>query len=308
MIIMDAFVSPDSVSYTVSGFNKLNGRYNKTIAGNKQYVGPIQNLVDTIDFSLPEGSMALKSGTDISSLISAGFTDRLGNVIDRTHPNIGAINNALQESTGLKVFLEGPYKDGVMNRDLNIEKLIPLSQPYSISPWNYSGNESVSTVPTHIVDWVLVDLRSSILPSSTVARKAAFLRNDGSITALDGVSPLTFTQTGSFYVVIKHRNHLSVMSAQPVQISNSTIQYDFTTSEDKAYGDSSLVDLGNGVYGMIGGDVDANGTINDKDVIDVSQNLFSNGYSQEDSDMNSPVNVLDYKLPNNNKSKSTNVK
>ncbi len=249
-------------------------------------------------------------GLKIDEYLSPGFVDLEGNIVNQLSPNIGALDNSSISPTGFRVYLQGPFYNGLMKTELNNEKLIPLSQPYNISPWNYSGNESVSSIPSDIVDWILVELRSSASPSSIVSRQAAFLRNDGSVAGLDGVSPLTFGSdlTGSYYIVVKHRNHLSVISSQPVKLVNSSIQYDFTTSQNKAYGDSSLVDLGNGVYGMIGGDVDANGTINDTDVIDVSQNLFSNGYNQEDADMNSPVNVLDYKLPNNNKSKTTNVK
>ena len=36
--------------------------------------------------------------------------------------------------------------------------------------------------------------------------------------------------TGSYYVVVKHRNHLAVMSADPVSFNNRFVSYDFTTN------------------------------------------------------------------------------
>ena len=299
--------------FSINGksYNALNvNGISQNIIDNDQYIGNINDLINLHNFSI-KNDIAMAKGTAINNLIPEGFKDIYGNIVDHEHPNIGAVDNRpqFQETTGFKVYLEGPYKDGQMSSMLNENGYIPKSQSYNVSPWNYSGNESVLAIPKNIVDWILVELRSSTSPSSTVSRQAAFLRNDGSITALDGISPLTFSSdlAGSYYIVIKHRNHLSIMSSQPVKLTNSTIQYDFTTSEDKTFGQNSMVNLGNGAYGMYGGDTNGDGVIDEKDVVDVSQMLFSSGYFEEDSDMNSPVNVLDYKLPNNNMTKSTNV-
>ena len=45
---------------------------------------------------------------------------------------------------GLKVFLEGAFENNEMSTSLKDLNLIPLSQPYSGSPWNYSGSETVT--------------------------------------------------------------------------------------------------------------------------------------------------------------------
>ena len=297
-------------NYTISEWNGLDGSYNLKIENEMQYVGPITNLINTNDFTLPNNSPAINAGVNISNIIPPGFQDRYGNIINVNQPNIGAIDNKLIQPTGFKVFLEGPYKNGLMSTILNDNNYIPKSQPYNIKPWYYNGDESVSSIPKDVVDWILVELRYSASPNTIIARKAAFLKSDGTITALDGVSSLTFSNslTDSFYVVIKHRNHLAIMSSSPIALINGCIKYDFTTSENKAYGQNSMIELGNGIYGMYGGDSDGNGIIEDNDVVDVSKKLFTSGYIEEDSDMNSPVNVLDYKLPNLNMSKFTNVK
>ena len=53
----------------------------------------LSEIVSTSTWNLVSGSNAVDAGIDISSLISSGFTDRNGNVVDRTTPNIGAIDN-----------------------------------------------------------------------------------------------------------------------------------------------------------------------------------------------------------------------
>jgi hypothetical protein len=211
----------------------------------------------------------------------------------------------------IKVFLQGAYNNnGTMFTTLNDDGYLPDKQPYSVSPWNYKGSETVQSFPSNIVDWVLVELRTSKDPASTVAEQAALLRSDGIITDLNGNDYLSFANlnTGNYYIVVEHRNHLSVMSSAPVTLpSQNSIFYDFTNSPNKAYGTNSMADLGNGVYGMYGGDADANGSINDDDINYIGTFLFQNGYNNADTDMNGSVNVLDYKLPKQNSQVNTQI-
>ena len=45
---------------------------------------------------------------------------------------------------------------------LNLLNYIPTTQPYNIAPWNYTGTESVTTIPnSNVIDWVLVELRET---------------------------------------------------------------------------------------------------------------------------------------------------
>ena len=66
-----------------------------------------------------------------------------------------------------------------------------------------------------IVDWVLVELRTGTAAGTKVATRAAFLKSDGTIVDTDGTSPVQFTglSAGNYYIVIRHRNHLAIMSA-----------------------------------------------------------------------------------------------
>ena len=45
----------------------------------------------------------------------------------------------------ITAFLEGPYNGTTMTQGLT--GLVPLNQPYNTAPWNYTGTESVVSVP-----------------------------------------------------------------------------------------------------------------------------------------------------------------
>jgi hypothetical protein len=151
-----------------------------------------------------------------------------------------------------------PFNSGVMNTMLSSANRIPLTNPYNESPWNYSGSESVQTIPSGIVDWVLIELRRDTSAASAFSRRAAFIKNNGNIVDLDGTSLVSFpgVTSGNYYVIITHRNHISAMSANKISLSESSPLYDFTTSPSKAFG-NDLADLGNGKFGMYAGDGDA---------------------------------------------------
>ncbi len=205
----------------------------------------------------------------------------------------------------LKVYLEGPFNGTDMNTTLNSMNLLPTSQPYNVSPWNYSGTESVAAIPnTNVVDWILVELRDAASAqgatgSTVYARKAGFLLNDGSIVDLDGTSNLQITaQTGlvnDMYVVIWHRNHLGIMSADPVTLFNYAGSYDFSTGSNKVYGGSAGYKLLNtGIWGMVVGDINGDKTINDIDIDNAwAPDAGDAGYKAGDLNFDGEVNNID---------------
>ncbi|MCD4698114.1 MAG: hypothetical protein K8S16_17955, partial [Bacteroidales bacterium] len=129
------------------------------------------------------------------------------------------------------------------------------------------------TLPGNIVDWVLVEFRDTTdaalaFASTTIDRQAAFLLNNGFVVGLDGASLLQLNGsiTEQLFVVICHRNHIDILSANPLILSGGTYTYDFTTGETQVYGGSSgYKEIAPGIWGMVAGDGETNNIINDGD-------------------------------------------
>ena len=207
----------------------------------------------------------------------------------------------------LKVYLSGIF-NGIDMNAYPFPDSFPLNQPYNTDPWGYEGEESVGSLPnSDIVDWVLVELRdppgnaSTAIESTRVARQAAFLLKDGSIVGLDGSSSLSFEVEFStnFHIVIWHRNHLGVLSASPLSgvtiAYEHTFSYDFADKSNKVYGgELAQKELATGIWGMIGADGDANGTIDtvDKNGTWAGQ-AGESGYKSGDFNLNGNVDNED---------------
>lgn len=199
-------------------------------------------------------------------------------------------------------YLEGPFNGATMNINLKNAGLIPLNQPFNEYPWFYAGTESVVSVPPNTVDWILLELRDATSAAAATgatafARKAAFLKNDGSIVDLDGSTIPTFTGTvtNNLYVVVYHRNHLPIMSANAVTPTGGIYYYNFSTSVGQVYGGANGHKLlGGGKWGMFSGNGDGDKfiVIADRDnVWDPQSGTY--GYKDGDFNMNTQVNNVD---------------
>jgi hypothetical protein len=174
----------------------------------------------------------------------------------------------------VKVFLAGPYDatTGWMSDSLRISRLtsttpptstrlIPSLNPYgnAVPPYGnaaypaigYAGGDTVSqailavTGANAIVDWVLLELRKSSSPATVIANKRALIQRDGDVvSATDGVSPVAFSDTlkpGNFYVSIKHRNHMGIMSANAPRLNGCSTVFNFTSASGAAVWTNSSI-------------------------------------------------------------------
>ncbi len=207
-------------------------------------------------------------------------------------------------SANIKVYLQGPYSGSTMSTTLRDNDHIPLNQPYNTTPWNYSGSESVAIIPAGIVDWVLLELRSDL--TTVVARRAAFLKSDGSLVDLDGSSFVDFpgVNEGNYYVVIYHRNHLEIMTATALALSSSSSEYDFSSAQTQAYrpnpSDEPMIDLGGGVFAIYSGDTNNSGIITAADKSAINLQNLSEGYYSADTNFSGIVTAADKTLVNSN--------
>lgn len=211
---------------------------------------------------------------------------------------------ALMRALLVSILLEGPFSSTEMQAALNENDLLPLNQPFNGSPWFYGGSESVANFPATVVDWVLVELRDADAPQNADETttlpgwpKALLLDEQGDILDLDG-NPEQFANTAedNLYIVIRHRNHLDVLSNGPLVLSGNTYTYDFTDAITKAYGAAlGYKQIASGVFGMVAGDSDADGEVSVLDFSTWASQFGGSGvYSKADNDMDGEVSVLDF--------------
>lgn len=207
-----------------------------------------------------------------------------------------------------------PYSTPTVNIDIvdNYTKVGPGLIPAYTTITNPAAVFSVSG-ENAIVDWVFVELRSKQNNALVLATRSGLLQRDGDIVDLNGVDGLAFpgVYLDSFYVVIRHRNHLGIMSMtvsnnQLVDLTKPTSPiYDFGTTKNNGFNYAGLAlknELALGVMMMWAGDFDADGKIkfvnpgddqnvlylnvlNHPDNVDYKSN-FNNGFGYYQSDFN----------------------
>ncbi|MDZ7721806.1 MAG: choice-of-anchor Q domain-containing protein [candidate division KSB1 bacterium] len=257
---------------------------------------------NTRTMALLATSPAIDSGTENGILHQ---TDQRGlshvNEPDMGSYEYGSFTPLLVET---KIFLQGAYNSTA--EEMNTSVSVPIRSPYQ------EDERTVSSVPDDIVDWVLVELRSTT-DGAAVASKSAFLRKDGLVVGDDGTTTaIEMTAApGNYYLVIKHRNHLTVMSDEKhtLSVGLSTL-YDFTMDEssafDKYYGGDAAV-LETSVYGMYGGETNNTGTITTADKAPVVNDLNKSGYHTTDTNFSGTITTADKALIVENLNKSTAV-
>lgn len=190
----------------------------------------------------------------------------------------------------LGLWLEGPYDSSTdeMSIGLNSRGLLPgmtpintlvaptpPGQPYGASPWNYFGTEGIAWTDldytADAVDWVLVSFRLGTDKSTEVARAAGILSTNGEIEIEEDCILQTAT---SLYIVVEHRSHIAVMTANPVPIVNGEINFDFRTALPSETAVTGQKTLPNGQYGLYAGDFDQTVDQNGYDINGTDKNLW----------------------------------
>lgn len=200
----------------------------------------------------------------------------------------------------LHVILGGAYQvaAGNMRNNLSSGGLIPLSQPYNTTPWYYNGTETLAAMPADAVDWVLIELRSATDIGHIETRAAAILLQDGRLLNTNGTSGVQFltTDTAAYYLVVRHRNHLAVVSQTAVPLPNTAeTAYDFATIGAAMGGNQTYFVANGGVYALRPGDMNGNGVITVDDFNSyLSQISQINVYQSSDITLDASVTVADF--------------
>jgi hypothetical protein len=211
----------------------------------------------------------------------------------------------------VKIYLEGSYD---VAGDTMRTTLAPENSNYipTLSPHTEDAR-TVSSVPNGVVDWVLVEVRSTA-DGTTLGYRSCFIDKDGELVNDDNT--LKFTglaiEPGSFFLVIRHRNHLAIETpAAETGLSwgVTPTQYDFTTALAKFYGsDAKLIDTSPGnVYGMYAGEGNDSGIISIADGNVALNNRDDVGYEISDYNMSGIVTISDVNLADSNRDATTQV-
>ncbi|CAN1578617.1 hypothetical protein MCERE19_04373 [Spirosomataceae bacterium] len=257
--------------------------------------------------------------------------------------------SATNAKLNLKVLLQGallptsssggPIMTGIMRDDLRTTSpsQIPNLEPYTgLANSRFTqvggGGETMDAGVLSaagndaIVDWVFVELRDKNNPATILKTRSALVQRDGDVVeSTDGVSPLTFTGAvgESYYVSVKHRNHLGAMTAGAIAMTATGTLVDFTimtaaqTYNLPGYDGFEQVDV-NGKMALWAGNTNADKKVKyvgvDNDQIQVfgqAVNYVTNTTQQYNFDFATPVYLsadinmdakVKYRGPNNDTS------
>ena len=193
----------------------------------------------------PGRLMGLQVGTDAFEKAKSYFLDTDNDGFYNIEDACNGIDDNSVLDLNLRVFLEGAFDAASfqMSTGLNSRGLLPgqtplaalatptpAGQPYHIAPWNYTGTEGANWTDADysadIVDWVLVSLRTGLDKNTEVIQFAGLLGDSGIIETPERCN-IIVPQT-DVYVVVEHRSHMGIMTANPVTITGNALSYNFT--------------------------------------------------------------------------------
>ena len=253
-------------------------------------------------------------GTATGTAISGTITSTSGQDLSSYDAfTLASASGSGSVKLSVKVMLQGAlidrgsgsgYLTQKMRTDLASGGHIP-----TLSPYGDTVSSSLDFVEREVVDWVQVELYDSDR-TRLVSSQSALLRSDGVVMDVTGAEELLMTAAASdYYVAVKHRNHLGVMSEGLFGLSGSVTEVDFVTalsSDIYDAGDASIADKerfavpGTSGYALWAGDTNGDGKVQyasvGNDVTPIlnvvgadSTDVIKDGYLREDVDMNGEV-------------------
>ncbi len=202
-----------------------------------------------------------------------------------------------------KVLLEGAYDtiSGLMNNQLLELGVLPYGSPYQTGEMSSNDIFNAASANDEMVDWLMIELRHK-QDTSLISRQSALLQRDGDVLGADG-TPLIFRNIvpDDYFIFIRHRNHLSMLSANPVSLSRNLTEYELWYADEYEELPPGIKELGfnSGLYGLKTGNVrdhilDANEDVNANDKIEWSgSNGLFKVYAPSDFNMDGDVNGYD---------------
>ena len=267
-------------TYTLSGL--VTGDGASVVTGSASYT---TNYTATT----PEGAAGITITPVTTGLLATNYSFT-------TAPGTITVIAPLPRKLTLKVYLEGLWNGTAMNKVKN-----------------WVSESMVDAYASSIADVLTVELHDATT-YSTVAYSVTGLElsQNGSVSS-PGLAyiDLPVGAVGSYFITIKHRNHLETTSANAVSFLTD-VTYDFTDASSKAYIDPAatftpMKNL-NGKWVIYAGNVNSSGTnpvINSTDYLQVFNNYSHNtgvyGYRVNDLNGDGIVDFLDFMLNYHNR-------
>lgn len=226
--------------------------------------------------TIEKSNISSGGGSSINGNVDMLYTIGEVNVqelIENLEVSEGFINRSLKTTIQTKVFLQGPIITpnifGLMNDDLRVENYLPLISPYSDyssvedSVFDEGGVLGNGDQNDNIVDWVWVEFRTAYDNTKRINGRSALLQRDGDIVDFDGVSPVQMqVEPNYYYVVVKHRNHLGVMTSEALDLTiSSEVVIDFTDNLFSTFNTNAQTQMESGIMALWAGKLDSTGTI-----------------------------------------------
>lgn len=183
---------------------------------------------------------------------------------------------------------------------------------YHIAQWNLpvTGTLNVTAVQEGFYDAatnklnqsdiIEADLCEAVPPYNIVESMYAVLDS----FTLTANFQITTAPSGSYYLVLKHRNCIETWSSSAINYTaGSTISYNFSTSALNAFGNNMIqIDSSPLRFALYSGDVNQDGIIDASDLLEVynDANIFLTGYVNADITGNNIVDVSDLIIVYNN--------
>ncbi len=158
-----------------------------------------------------------------------------------------------------------------------------LSSPYFV-PYDLTSFsaliEGLYDGSTLVSDTVTVELHNAASPYSLIDKTKIFLNSSGNGSG----KFYNISNATPYYLVVKHRSGLETWSNQPQSFSTNQLSYDFTSAQNKAYGNN--LKLIGSKWCIYNGDVNQDGFINSQDLNMIFYDNVSGTTGYKTTDLN----------------------
>lgn len=240
------------------------GHYTQIVWANSRHVGCVLQQCATMTDQSGNSLFDGRSGVMIFC-----HYDPPGNVVAQK-PYPEAVETPLADlAVKVKVLLQGAYQPAEKRMRAALVAALPLSEPYTQLGHTVSGDRQLnaSLLPMNgadaVVDWVLLELRKADQPEQLLAGRAVLIQSDGDlIDPQTGSELLVFPgwAAADYHLAVRHRNHLGVMTRQPVALSDHTVTVDFSAPVTPVWGENARFETA-GRSLLWGGDVNHDGRV-----------------------------------------------